>query len=118
MQSRVGRVLFWAPRVLGILFALFVSVFALDVIDAGYGPWETVGALLVHLVPSAILLVAIAAAWRRDGLGAVLFGGLAAFYVALASRHLPPAAWLGVAVPLAVVALLFVTSWIYRARSR
>jgi hypothetical protein len=33
MKRPVKRLLFWAPRILCILFAAFVSLFALDVFD-------------------------------------------------------------------------------------
>ena len=35
MTRRTKRWLFWAPRVLGVLFALFVGMFALDVFSEG-----------------------------------------------------------------------------------
>jgi len=46
MNTTTKRVLFWAPRVLGILFALFLSLFALDVFSEGYSFGETMLALL------------------------------------------------------------------------
>ena len=42
MKRPVKRTLFWAPRILCILFAVFVSLFALDVFGEGYGFWETI----------------------------------------------------------------------------
>ena len=36
MNNKWKRVLYWTPRVLGILFALFISIFALDVFGEGY----------------------------------------------------------------------------------
>jgi hypothetical protein len=70
--------LFWKPRIAGILFVLFISIFALDVFDAGYGFWETLLALFMHLLPSIALAIAVALAWRRwEWIGAVLFRGFA-----------------------------------------
>ncbi len=70
------RLLFWAPRLLGILSAAFISLFALDVFGAGYGPWETLLALLVHLIPTGLVTAALVIAWRWERLGAILFAGL------------------------------------------
>jgi hypothetical protein len=67
MKLPLKRILVWTPRILGILFALFVSIFALDVFGAGYGFWETILALLIHLVPVSILLIGLAIAWRWSG---------------------------------------------------
>jgi len=55
--------------ILGFLFAVFVSLFALDVFDVGYSFWETVFALGMHLIPTGILLVALILSWRWSGLG-------------------------------------------------
>ena len=50
--------LLWIPRVLAIMFILFISVFALDAFS-GKVPFikEFVG-FLIHLIPSFILIVA------------------------------------------------------------
>ena len=37
MNKSVKPVLFWTPRILCILFAIFISLFALDVFGEGYG---------------------------------------------------------------------------------
>jgi len=65
MNASVKRVLFWAPRILCILFAIFLSVFALDVFSEGYGFWQTIGALLRHLVPTFIVVIALLIGWRH-----------------------------------------------------
>ena len=45
MRQPVKRLLFWMPRILGILVAAFVSIFAFDVFGEGYTVWETIAAL-------------------------------------------------------------------------
>ena len=65
MNKRVKRVVFWMPRTLCALFAIFVSIFALDVFGEGF--WDTIVALLMHLVPTGIILIALAIAWRWNG---------------------------------------------------
>ena len=65
--------LFWTPRILTILFILFISLFALDVFGNGYGFWETVLALFMHLIPSFVLIVVLIIAWRYDLVGAIGF---------------------------------------------
>lgn len=54
----------WAPRVLLILFALFLTVFSLDVIEEGKSAGEIAMGLLVHNLPSMLLLAVLALAWR------------------------------------------------------
>ena len=65
MKKPVKRVVFWTPRILCILFAVFVSLFALDVFGEGYDFWETIVALVMHLIPTGIILISLAIAWRR-----------------------------------------------------
>jgi len=69
MRRPVRRLLFWTPRVALLLFAAFLSIFALDVFGAGYGFWETALALLMHLIPMWIMLGALALAWRWEWVG-------------------------------------------------
>ena len=54
------KFLVWAPRIAGILFILFISLFALDVFEMRLGVWGTLFALFMHLIPSILLAVAVA----------------------------------------------------------
>jgi hypothetical protein len=69
MKTKMTPTLYWVPRILGILFAIFISIFALDVFMEGYGFWETVVALVMHLVPTAIIFIVLLIAWRWERLG-------------------------------------------------
>jgi hypothetical protein len=111
MNPTVKRVLFWTPRVLTILFAIFISLFALDVFGQGYSFWETLWALLMHLVPTILVLVALAIAWRWEWLGGGLFIALGAGYLLLAGSRVHWSAVLFIAGPLFLVGLLFLASW-------
>jgi hypothetical protein len=111
MKTPVRRVLFWTPRILSILFAVFISLFALDVFGEGYGFWKTLWALLMHLVPTSLVLIALVLAWRWEWLGGLLFLGLGTGYLLLAGNRVQWSALLFIAGPLYVVGLLFLVSW-------
>lgn len=98
--------IYWAPRLLGVLFALFVSLFALDVFGEGYGFWGTLVALLVHLLPVYVLAAAVAIGWRWEWVGALLFIAFAAWYAVISWGPFPLAANLVSVLPLAGPALL------------
>ncbi len=66
MTGAVTRTLLWLPRILCILFAAFISIFALDVFGAGYTASETLVALFMHLIPTGLILIALAIAWRWE----------------------------------------------------
>lgn len=57
---------FYLPRVLTILFILFISMFALDVFGNGLGFWETLLALIMHLIPTIILTTILVLCWRKS----------------------------------------------------
>lgn len=66
MITRSNRALFWAPRALCTLFIAFVSLFALDVFGEGQGFWRTLVDLMMHFIPSFVMLAALVVAWRRE----------------------------------------------------
>ena len=111
MNTSTKRVLFWSPRVLCILFAMFLSLFALDVFSEGYGFGETILALLIHLVPTYIVVISLVIAWRWEWVGAILFIALALFYLVSSGGE----SWV-ISGPLFLVGALFLFNWIYRAQ--
>jgi hypothetical protein len=68
MHTPLKQFLFWTPRVLGVLFVAFLSLFALDVFGEGYGLGGTILALVMHLIPALLVLAALvlACAGRRS----------------------------------------------------
>src|ERR1039458_824160 len=78
---KTPRLLFWTPRILCLLFAGFISLFALDVFQENRGFWETTIALLIHLILTGLLLIILAVSWRWEWVGALLFIGLGVFYI-------------------------------------
>jgi hypothetical protein len=119
MNKTLERFLFWTPRVAGILFAVFISLFAFDVFDEGLGFWETVLALFIHLIPSIMLAAAVWAAWKREWVGAVLFIGWAVWYVAFfLEREFHWSAYALVAGIPAIIGLLFLAGWIWKKQIR
>jgi hypothetical protein len=118
MEKSVRGVVFWMPRVLSILFALFISLFALDVFGAGYGFWETIVALLIHLVPTGMILIALAIAWRWEWIGGILFAALGAWYIIMAWGKFPWITYLLVAGPAFLIGALFLVNGLYRTQLR
>jgi hypothetical protein len=118
MKNRVERAVFWTPRILCILFAIFISLFALDVFAEGYGFWGTLVALIMHLVPTAMILIALALAWRWPWIGAILFVALGVLYVIMIWRDFDWITYLLIAGPLFLVGALFLVDWLYHAAVR
>jgi len=114
MSASSERLLFWAPRLLSIFFIAFLSLFALDVFDEHLGFWPTAFALVMHLLPSIVLIAALIVAWRREGIGSLLYAAAGLLYMVWAvfvPRPVPISVrflWmLTIAGPAFVIAALF-----------
>jgi len=68
-----NRVLCWVPRILGILFVAFISLFALDAFggDGSFG--EQLLGFIIHLVPSFVLVIFLVIAWKHEKVGGWLY---------------------------------------------
>lgn len=118
-KTKTNKYLLWTPRVLSILFALFIMVFSLDVFGAGLTTGEVIYAFFMHNVPALILLVAAIIAWKYELVGAIVFvlTGLAYLFFTsdlgqLTSTELIPL--LIISLPSLIIGLLFYFSWARR----
>jgi hypothetical protein len=109
MTTTSARLLLWSPRVLGILACVFISLFALDAFNGDQTLLEALPAFAIHVAPGVLLLAVVAASWRWEWLGGVVFIGLAVAYVTIARDRLD---WiLVISGPLLIVGTLFLWSW-------
>jgi hypothetical protein len=97
------KFLCWLPRILAILFVVFISLFAFDVFEEPLWPI----ALLIHLIPSFTLAGITFIAWKHEQLGGILFllAGLAMFLFFHS---------LALASPVFVIGLLFLSPFCSR----
>jgi len=124
MNRPTERFLYWTPRVLGILFALFITLSALDVFVEGQGIAKTILALLMHLIPTAVIVIVLIISWRREWVGAIAFIALAVAYIIWQGGRFEDvsrrasATYLIVSGPLFLIGVLFLINWIYRKELR
>jgi hypothetical protein len=118
MTEGMKKMLYWSPRILCLLFAIFISLFAMDVFGHGQGFWRTLFALGIHLIPTALVLVVLAASWRHEWIGAVVYVALAGLYLVWAAGRFPLGVYFMIAGPLVLAGLLFLLNWIYRSELR
>ena len=120
MSLSSARLLFWSARILTLAFAIFISLFALEAFNEVHGLWRIVLAFLINLVPALIVVVVLVAAWKWEWIGAVAFALVAAWYSLgmLHRHHLSWPIFLGISLPLLVIAGLFLANWIERAKLR
>ena len=118
MKNTLAQTLYWSPRILAILFAIFISIFAVDVFGEGHGFWETLLALGMHLIPTGIIVIIILLAWRWEWLGGILFAGFGFLYLIMEWGRFDLSAYIVISGPLFLIGLLFLTNWRYRKTLR
>ena len=110
MKTTGRRILRWTPRVLGILYIIFLVPFTLDAFSPDNSFWENLIGFLIHLVPLAILALSLVLAWRWELVGAVLFSSFGAFYIIMVWPRFDWLAYLIISGPLFLIGVLFLLS--------
>ena len=85
MRKKTSTFIYWAPRILSILFLLFLTLMSLDVFSTGLNFWQTAVALFMHNIPVLILLIILIFSWKYEIVGGVAFILAGIFYIALVS---------------------------------
>jgi len=101
-------ILHWTPRVLAIAFALFLALFALDIFSEKLTIGKTVIALLMHLIPTFLLLLVVAIAWRWRLVGGILFVLLGTASIFVFHTYREPISFMVISLPIFVVGVLFI----------
>lgn len=96
----IEKILYWLPRLLSILFIAFISMFALDV----FGEPQWFLALLIHLIPSFILIILTVIAWKNERLGGFIFIVIG-FLLLISSRFES----LIISIPVIILGVLFLS---------
>ena len=101
-------IIYWFPRILSILFTVFISIFAFDV----FGNPQWFIALLIHLIPTSILIIITVVAWKKEIIGGFLF--LLAGFLALIITHFEAFV---LTIPAFVIGLVFIiTGYFLKAK--
>lgn len=116
MAKSVSRFIYWTPRIMSIIFIIFLFLMSLDVISPDLSLGQIMIGMFMHNIPVLILLVVVLISWKFEILGAVVFilAGLlymifvitsdAAWYLALS--------WsLTIAAPAFLIGILFLINW-------
>jgi len=107
--------LYWTPRILAIVFILFLALFSLDVFGNGYGFWETILGLFMHNIPSLVLTAILIISWKYEIVGGIAFilAGLLYIVLLLTSQfEWYMLAWaVQIAGPAFLTGALFIVGW-------
>ena len=72
-MKKSTNIIYWLPRILCILFILFISLFALDAFQSELTLTQQIVAFLIHLIPSFILIATLIIAWKWEFIGGIMF---------------------------------------------
>lgn len=67
----INKLLYWIPRILGILAILFMMMFSLDCFEMGGR--DTLICLAMHNIPALIVVLVLIIAWKWELIGGILF---------------------------------------------
>ena len=81
-KRKVGKFIYWTPRILSIIFILFLAMFSLDIFGNGYTLWQTIAGLFMHNIPVFILTILLIISWKHEIVGAVAFILAGLLYIA------------------------------------
>ena len=87
MNKKIHPFIYWTPRVLGILFVLFLMLFSLDVFDMGLTAGQIAIGLFMHNIPALILAVILWIAWKYEIVGGIVFILADLTYLALSATR-------------------------------
>lgn len=106
----------WIARIITMLFAAFISIFAMDVFGEGYGFPKVLLALFMHLIPTFLIIIVLIFSWNREWIGGIVFSALGVFYIIWGWGRFHWIAYALIAGPLFLVSILFFIGWNQRKR--
>jgi hypothetical protein len=116
MTKKVSGFIYWTPRILSILFICFIAMFSLDVISPELSFGQIVIGLLMHNIPTLILLIILIISWKYEIFGGIAFLLAGFFYIIFTARS--ETAWyialswsLTIAGPAFLIGILFLVNW-------
>jgi hypothetical protein len=117
INSRLAKVIHWAPRVAAILIIFFVSLFSLDVFEMEATPLEMLAGFLIHSLPSIFMILMLIFAWRRPVVGFVAFLLAGLFFLRFVIFNFNLGHFLLFSGPLLLISALFYTDWRWLQRT-
>lgn len=110
------KIVIWLPRIISIIFVLFLAMFSLDVFEPGRSVQEIAVGLFMHNIPALIMLAVVIVSWRREIVGAAAFATAGIFYIVILLKsgfEWYMVSWvLAISGPALVVSSLYFFAWL------
>ncbi len=116
MRQNISKFVYWTPRILGIVFVCFLTLFSLDIFEMKLNFWNTVVGLFMHNIPAMILIVVLIISWKYEIVGGIVFILAGFAYIIMTIMGDVPwylaLSWsLTIAGPAFLIGVLFIIGW-------
>lgn len=112
----MNKFLFWSPRILTIVFILFLALFAFDSFEGEQSFIMKLGGFFIHLIPNFVLILILIVAWKNEWVGTLAFTLAGLAYVVMFWGRFPVSTYLIISGPLFIIAVLFWLNWMNRKK--
>lgn len=112
----MNKILYWTPRVLTIVFILFLGLFALDSFEGDQSMIKKLGGFFIHLIPNFVLILILVVAWKHEWVGTLAFALVGIAYIIMFWGRFPVATYLIISGSLFMIAILFWLNWMNRKK--
>jgi hypothetical protein len=109
-------ILYWFPRILSLLYILFVSLFALDAFYGIHSFGYEILAFLKHMIPSLALIVLLIIAWKREFIGGLLFLIAGIIFTIFYTTYRVIPVFFCISCPLFIIGIAFLMDFIIRSK--
>lgn len=96
------KTLYYAPRILSVLYCLFILMFSFDVFESGTLAQQLIG-FIMHNIPVFILAIVSYFAWKNELIGMIGFGSMTVFMGLLVYSNMSQAPDTSVLAPMAII---------------
>ncbi len=116
MEKKINKFVYWTPRILGIIFILFLMMFSLDIFESGLTVWQIAIGLFMHNIPALILLIILIISWKHEIVGGIVFNIAGLLYIFMLAMN-PNFEWymisysIFISGPAFLVGILFMINW-------
>lgn len=100
-----------AATSLGVLYAVALLIFAADVFNHEQNIAQTFYDILLHLLPTAVVLFIVVVAYNRPLIGAIIYLVLGLMYIITGWASMHWTAHVLIAGPLLLLSALYITAW-------
>ncbi|PIT88550.1 MAG: hypothetical protein COU29_02100 [Candidatus Magasanikbacteria bacterium CG10_big_fil_rev_8_21_14_0_10_36_32] len=125
MENKINKFIYWIPRILSILFILFLAMFSLDVFEEGLSAGQIALGLFMHNIPVLFLLAIIIISWKSEVIGGIVFILAGLFYTCMVTKEVIMSyphqysilTWIPtIAGPAFLVGILFLIGWMKKRK--